>query len=387
MAFWSVDAADLALVLTTSIGWGFVGLSLNQVMAFRECRKAPDQGATPPISILKPLCGDEPRLYECLRSFCDQDYPDFQIVFGVRSADDPAVAVVSRLRAEFPDRDLVLVCDDRIHGSNLKVSNLLNMMAACRHDLLAVSDSDVEIGRDGLRAVVAVMDDPTIGAVSCLYTGRATAGLVSRIGELNINGWIVPSVLLDKAINGIECSLGPVLLMRRQALDSIGGFGAVSDHLADDQEIGHLMTRAGWRVRLSPYTVSTMVDETSLYALFRHEVRWAQTVWITRPLDHALSVASCMFPILLLLLLFSPTIWGAAMVGGYLLLRLALVAALNARFAFARPMSLWLVPLRECLCFAVWVSCMTSRTVTWRGQPFRLLRGGRLVPASGSTST
>jgi len=382
MAFWNVDAADLGLVLTASTGWAFLGLSLRQALSFKEIRKAPAGGETPPVSVLKPLCGSEPRLYECLRSFCDQDYPEYQIVFGVHNADDPAIAVVDRLRAEFPERDITLVCDDSIHGSNLKISNLINMVSASRHEYLVVSDSDVKIRRDGLRAIVDPMvKDHRIGAVSCLYAGQATAGLVSRLGELNINGWIVPSVLLDKSINNIDCALGAVLLLRRAALDSIGGFASVRDHLADDHQIGELMTRAGWRVHLSHFTVETMVDETSLLALIRHEIRWAQTVWVTRPLDHVLSVATCLLPIYLLQLALFPSIVGAAAVALYLLLRLMLTVVLNRRVSFARPMPLWLVPLRECLCFVVWALCMTSRKIVWRGQPFRLLGCGRLVPA------
>lgn len=382
MAFWNVEAVDLGLVLTASTGWAFLGLSLRQALNFKERRKAPANGETPPVSVMKPLCGSEPRLYECLRSFCDQDYPDYQIVFGVHKADDPAVAVVERLRAEFPDRDITLVCNDGVHGSNLKISNLINMMPACRHDYLVVSDSDVKIGRDGLRSIVDPMvKDDGIGAVSCLYTGQATAGWVSRLGELNINGWIIPSVLLDKSINNIDCALGAVLLLRRGALESIGGFAAVTDHLADDHEIGDLMTRAGWRVHLSHFTVATMVDETSLLALIRHEIRWAQTVWVTRPLDHVLSVATCLLPIFLLQLALFPSIVGTVAVVLYLLLRLILTATLNRRISFARPMPLWLVPVRECLCFVVWAACMTSRKIVWRGQSFRLLCCGRLVPA------
>jgi len=382
MAFWNVDAADLGLVLTASTGWAFLGLSLRQALNFKECRNAPETGNFPAVSVLKPLCGSEPRLYECLRSFCDQNYPDYQIVFGVRSVDDPAVAVVDRLRAEFPHRDITLVSNDSVHGTNLKISNLINMMSACRHDFLVVSDSDVEIGRDGLRAIVAPMvQDTGIGAVSCLYTGQATAGWVSRLGELYINGWIVPSVLLDKSINNIDCAMGAVLLLRRSALDSIGGFASVADHLADDQEIGNLLTHAGWRVHLSHYTVATMVDETSLISLIRHEIRWAQTVWITRPLDHILSVTTCLLPLFLLQLALAPSVVGGVAVGLYLILRLILASALNRRVSFAHPMALWLVPVRECLCFLVWAACMTSRKIVWRGQPFRLLGCGRLVPA------
>jgi len=391
-----IGAGDGALALAVAVGTACVSLSLRQVLGWRggvypgRRRRGspppPPAGACgetlPPLSVLKPLCGAEPRLYECLRSFCLQNYPEYQIVFGVRQADDPAVAVVERLRREFPARDITLVCDARIHGGNLKISNLLNMQAATRHPLVMVSDSDVEIGPGAFRAVVAELQaDPAVGAVSCLYLGHDTAGWVSRLGALNINGWIMPSVLLDKAINGIECAMGAVLLLRRSALESIGGFEAVADHFADDQEIGERLVAAGWQVRLSAHPVATMVDEVRLSDLIRHEIRWAQTVWVTRPLGHLLTLTCFPLPLLLTLLALAPSWPGAAAVLAYLALRLGLVASLNARFALARPMALWLVPLRECLCFLVWLSCMTSRTVVWRGAPFRLRRDGRLVPA------
>ena len=351
------------------------------MLAFRETTVLPANDAfLPPMSILKPLCGDEPRLYECLRSFCNQDYPDYQLVFGVRDSCDPAVAVVERLKAEFPDRDITLVSDARIHGANLKTSNVMNIVPACRHDFLMVSDSDVEIGRDCFRAVAAAMAEPKVGAVSCIYKGAPTQGLVSVLGALNINGWIVPSILLDRALNGIDACLGPVLLLRRAALEAIGGFAAVANHLAEDHQIGDLLVQTGWDVRLSSYTIDTMVNEVELGALFRHEVRWAHTVRAVRPADHILSVVTCILPLLLVLFLVSPSWWGGGVIALYLLLRLRLDRAVNARLTLTRRAPAWLVPVRECLCFAVWLYATFSRAVLWRGQPFKLLSGGRLVP-------
>lgn len=368
------------MVFLALAGIAYLLLCLRSMLAFREVASAPNSTFLPPLSVLKPLCGDEPRLYECLRSFCNQDYPNYQVVFGVRDSTDPAVAVVERLRLEFPQRDLSLVCDARIHGANLKISNVMNMMSACRHELLLVSDSDVEIGREGFRAIVADMAEPRVGAVSCLYKGAPTQRWVSVLGALNINSWIVPSVLLDRALNGVDACLGPVLLLRRQALDAIGGFASVANHLAEDHEIGDMLARADWGVRLSAYTVDTMVDEVDLGALFRHEVRWAHTVRAVRPTDHFLSVVTCILPLLLLLFMASPGWWSGAMVAVYLALRLWLNAVVNSRLILSRRAPLWMVPVRECLCFAVWVHATFSRGVVWRGQPFKLLSGGRLVP-------
>ncbi|MDO8606264.1 MAG: bacteriohopanetetrol glucosamine biosynthesis glycosyltransferase HpnI [Phaeospirillum sp.] len=380
MAISGIIIGNITLVIFVLSGAIYLSLCLRQVLSFRELCSVADSEFLPALSIVKPLCGDEPRLYECLRSFCDQDYPDYQVVFGVRDSNDPAVAVVARLKAEFPQRDIALVCDARIHGANLKISNVMNIMPACRHDFLLVSDSDVEVGQDCLRAVVAAMAEPKVGAVSCIYKGAPTQGWVSVLGALNINTWIVPSVLLDRALNGIDACLGPVLLLRRTALGDIGGFPAVANYLAEDHEIGEMLNRAGWDVRLSAYTVDTMVNEVGLGALFRHEVRWAHTVRSVRPSDHFLSLVTCSLPLLLVLLAMTPTWWGGGLVGGYLVLRLWLDRAVSARFTLTRRTSMWLAPIRECLCFAVWLYSTFSRAVVWRGQPFKLLSGGRLVP-------
>jgi ceramide glucosyltransferase len=375
-----IGATDIALLVLALAGIVYLLLSLRHVLAFREDQGSPDSLDLPPLSVLKPLCGAEPRLYECLRSFVDQDYPSFEIVFGVRDGDDPALAVVERLRSEFPDRDIRVVVDGSIHGANLKMSNVRNILGACRHDLLLVSDSDVEVGRQCFRSLVSAMADPKVGSVSCIYKGRPTQGWISVLGALNINGWIVPSVLLDRALNGIEASLGPTMLLRREALESVGGFAAVSDHLAEDHEIGELLIKAGWKVRLGAYTVDTMVDETSLSALFRHEVRWAHTVRAMRPMDHALSLVTCSLPLLLVLHVAHPTRWGGILLGTYIVLRLILDLAVRARFTITRPAPLWLVPMREVLCFAVWLYSNFSRAIIWRGQPYRLMRDGRLLP-------
>jgi len=340
----------------------------------------------PPLSVIKPLCGAEPRLYQCLRSFCDQDYPDYQIIFGVRESGDPSVAIVERLMAEYPGRDISLVCDARLHGANLKISNVMNILPHCRHDTLLISDSDVEVGSDCFRHVVAAMTDPKVGAVSCIYKGVGNGNLVSRLGAMNINEWIVPSILLDRALNGIDASLGPVMALRRPALDAIGGFAAVANYLAEDHEIGELLIKAGWKVRLSDYTIDTMVEERDLASLFAHEVRWAHTVRAVRPIDHILSLVTCVLPLLAVLVLLHPTWWGGGLLATYLALRLSLHGAVRKRLTLTTPGHIWLVPVREALCFAVWFYSLFSRAVVWRGQPFRLLAGGRLVPVDGGSA-
>lgn len=381
----SAFEAGLGLLCTASIVYLLLGL--RGVLLFRESLSRPATLFHPPVSILKPLCGDEPRLYECLRSFVIQDYPDYQVVFGVRESADPAVAVVNRLRAEFPDRDISLVCDARIHGANLKISNVMNMEHLCRHPFVMVSDSDVEVGPSFLANVMAGMEDYDLGLLSCVYKGYSTQGWVSRLGAININQWILPSVLVDRMLSGHEASLGPALLVRRDALAAVGGFAGVANHLAEDCELGRRIEAAGWKVRLSDYTVNTMVNEVSLGDLIRHEVRWAHTVRAVRPLDHGLSVVTCALPVMLVLFALSPSLPGAGILGLYLGLRLVLNSLLQARIAFPQSMPWWLVWPREGLCFLVWFISIFSRAVIWRGQSFSLMRGGVLVPDNASRGT
>jgi ceramide glucosyltransferase len=379
MAEFGALTVEVCFFLLSLAAIAYLVLCLRHVLPFRVSPVL-EPAKLPPLSVLKPLCGDEPRLYECLRSFCDQDYPDFHLVFGVHRTDDPAILVVERLKREFPHLDISLVCDATSHGANRKISNVLNMMPLARHELVIVSDSDVEVGRDCYGRVAADAADPKVGAVSCIYKGAATGGLVAALGAININDWIIPSVLLERGLNGVEASLGPVMLLRRPALDAIGGFQAVANHLAEDHELGERLGRAGWTVRLSDYAVDTMVSEESLSALFRHEVRWAHTVRAVRPLDHFLSGVTCLLPVLLVLAAIHPLWWTSALCALYLGLRLWLDRAIQARFRLAAPTPWWLVPMRESLCFAVWFYACFSRAVVWRGQAFKLMPGGRLVP-------
>jgi len=256
----------------------------------------------PPVTVLKPLCGREPRLYECLRSFCEQDYPDMQIVFGVGDSEDDAIPVVERLIAEFPGRDLALVVDGGMHGSNLKVGNLVNMARLAKHDIVVVSDSDTLVARDCVAQVVMPFADAATGAVTCLYKAAPAAGLASKLGALFINDWFLSSAVVDARMRDVAYCFGPLSAVRRTALDAIGGFAALSSQLADDFMMGRLIAAAGYKVRLSHVVPSTIVSE-NFRSLFWHELRWAQTVKAVKPGEHFLSVVMEPLPLLAALLL------------------------------------------------------------------------------------
>jgi ceramide glucosyltransferase len=341
-------------------------------------------GFAPPISVLKPLCGAEADLYECLRSFCVQDYPHCQIVFGVADRTDTALPVVERLMQEFPHRDMMLLIDQTPRGTNPKVANLINMMSVAKHAFVVISDSDVRIDPECLRGVMAPLSDRQVGAVTCLYKGAPVDGLASLLGALFINEWFIPSVLVDAALNGIDFCFGPVTAVRRAALETIGGFIKLADHLADDFMLGQLLTRAGYRIVLSSHPVDTVVDESGLRSLIRHELRWARTVRTCRPLDHALSLVTQALPLTALLVLaWEPSVLGTGVLAAVVLLRLLLSRVVSERFALDET-PLWLVPIRECLCFAVWAASLVGTGVRWRGRRFFITQDGRLIVPAGA---
>ena len=335
----------------------------------------------PPATILKPLCGEEPGLYQCLRSFCLQDYPVYQIVFGIRDSDDKARAVVERLMAEFPHLDLTLVCDARIRGPNLKVSNLVNMMAACRHDIVVISDSDVLVDPRALAAAIAPLAESSVGAVTCLYAGTAMGGLAARLGAAYINDWFLPSALVDHALSGVDGCWGPLTAVRRTALADAGGLEALAGYLADDNRLGRLLRRAGWEVRLCRHVVHTMSSEASLGELISHEMRWGRTVRTCRPSDHLLSLVTFPLPLLIALLAAAPTRWGAGLTILFVALRFVLHFAVRSRLPGPAKSSAWLLPLRELICFAVWAISLVGRRVTWRRRNYLITADGGLEVA------
>ena len=291
-------AADLAL-LALYFGrcvWTYLAGTVVAAWRFSRRRVTPPP-VQPPVSVLKPLYGAEPELYENLLSFVDQDYPELQIVFGVRSDSDGALPVARRVIAARPGRDIALVIDSRASGRNLKVANLNNMLPAARHDILVFADSDMRVGRDYLAAVTAPLCDPAIGLVTCLYKGvpnlaTPLRGLWSRLGALHINYGFLPAALLGEAMGTGDGCFGATIVLRRAVLDRIGGLAAVRDELADDHRIGTAVREAGFATALSPYLVATSVSEKSLKCLWQHELRWARTVRLMAPVGFAGSIVT-----------------------------------------------------------------------------------------------
>ena len=334
--------------------------------------------AKPPISILKPLCGAEQGLYEQLRSFCTQDYPAFQLVFGVRDPTDPALLTVRRLQEELPALDCCIVVDGTAHGCNAKVSNLLNMLPKARHGWLILADSDITVPCDYLARVVAPLADPGVGLVTCAYRGRASADLPSQLGAMFINDWFIPSVLLAQRFGARSFVSGATIALRAEVLAAVGGLGALADQLADDYRLGELVRRHGLRIVLSDLTVETSVREPSLAALCRHELRWLRTVQSAQPLGYACCFPSFPLPTALAgaaLTGFTPV--ALSLLGITALTRLVLHYFIGGGTWF-RWKQLGLLPLREALLAALWAWSFCRREIVWREQRYGIGQDGSL---------
>lgn len=335
--------------------------------------------ARPPVSVLKPLYGAEPGLYENLRSFAEQDYPETQLVFGVCSPSDEALPVARAVIRDRPDCDIALVIDPRVTGSNRKVANLENMLPSARHDILVLADSDIRVDPRYLAAITAPLQDRSNGIVTCLYKGASTGGLWSALGALHINFGFLPSALVAEAVGAGGGCFGATIALRRESLERIGGFARLRDELADDHRIGSAVRELGLATQLSPYLVENRVSEPSFASLWRHELRWARTVRAMAPLGFAGSVLTHTVVIATLSAVVAgmgPTAVGFLAIS--CLLRWASAAAI-ARLLDLPTEKLWLLPLRDALSFAVFLGSFCGRSVYWRDRFFRVEPSGRMT--------
>jgi ceramide glucosyltransferase len=329
----------------------------------------------PGVTILKPLCGAEPETYACLRSFCVQAYPKFQIVFGVCDSADPVLDVVARLRGEFPQLDMRVVVDRRQHGSNRKISNLINMMPLACHEYLILSDSDVRVEHDYLARLVSPLLDHDVGTVTCAYWGRPRQGGWPLLGSLFINEWFMPSVRVAAMVGSRAFAFGATIAIRRQVLDRIGGFASIADQLADDYRLGELTRRCGLRTVLSEVVVETTVAERSFRELAGHELRWLRTIRALRPMAFCFLFVTFGLPVAALgALLAGGAAPAVAMLGITVLARLLLHFSMSS--AGSGALQLLAVPVRDTLSLGLWMWSFLNREVQWRDDRYLVTRDG-----------
>lgn len=356
---------------------GYGLLALTAVLVWQCRRRHGDPQPLPPASVLKPLCGPEPSLYPNLRSFCRQDFPDFELVFGVLDGADPALEVVHRLRREFPSLSIETVIDSCQHGSNCKISNLINMIAQARHDVLVMADSDACVEPDYLRTVTAPLRDETVGLVTSLYHAVPTSSVFSRLCAMYVNEWYMPSVLVAWLFGYHGYVSGQTLCMRRETLQAIGGLESIANHLADDHQLGARVHALGKRVVLSPYVPRAECHEPSFESMARHEARWMRTLHVLRPRSFPFIFLTFSMPMALLGLVLvaaaqplGPWPWVWTLFGIALGTRLALHLAHRLRGPRPVLADLWLLPARDLLLCWTWCRSLFTSRVTWRGNEF-----------------
>lgn len=344
----------------------------------------PSGRAEPAVTILKPLHGDEPGLLENLMSFCDQAYSgDVQIVFGVSRADDPAVAVVEQLYALYPHRTLELVVDATVHGTNPKVSNLINMSKRIAHDIIVLADSDIRVRPDYLSRLVGRLERRG-GVVTAPYYGISTGSIWSKLAELNIDGHFLPGVLVGSRFSLSRPCLGSTIALHRNSLVAIGGFEAIADCLADDYEIGALMAARGETVSLLRSAVGHVCDEQSFAELWRHEVRWAMTIRLVDPVGYSGWIITHAFPLGLIAWALGGEEIAICLAAGALACRAVLIYAIERGYGLP-PRPYWLIPLRDLLSFAVFVAGFVARDLSWKGRRYTLMSEGSLIPEERRT--
>ncbi len=367
----TLDTPCVPVLLTAALTLaGFV----QAVAGWRAVRRfhntAPLPGPRPPITVLKPLHGDEPLLEQALESFCRQDYPEVQIIFGVQDALDSAVPVVQRLRAKYPSIEMELVIDPTPHGLNRKVANLINMFPSARHDVLLVSDSDMHAAPDYLTRVADALDEPGTGLVTSLYTGiPVRPGLTGQLGAAYINQSFAAGALMARGLGRQDC-MGATMALTRDTLMRVGGFPSLSPFIADDAVLGMKIRALGGRVALAASVPATSVTEPTLKSLFGHELRWARTIRSVAPWGFAVSIIQ--FPafwalVTLIMSGFAP--WaGALWVAAVAVRAITGRAVERAMGATATP--LWLPALRDILSMIVLLTSYMSDEVAWRGHRF-----------------
>lgn len=365
---WSADA------LLAGATIGCVYLLVAGILSWRFGARAKRPETNPvPVTILVPLCGHEPGLEQRLTALCDQNYDaPIQIVCGISSPQDPAIPAVKRAIAARPDRAIDLHVDPLVHGRNLKVSNLINMAERARHETLVLIDSDIEVGPGYLNDVIGELQQPGVGAVTCLYHGVAMGGLWARLAAMGINLHFLPNVIVALATGLGEPCFGSTIALSHDTLRRIGGFGAFADHLWDDYAIGQAVRELGLKVAVPPFSLGHVCSDGSARQLLATQIRYGRTIKSIDPAGYAGAVISHPFPLALASALLGGGGHALALAAIALTCRVALCWQMERQFA-ARAGSYLLVPVRDLLSFTVYVASFFGATVKWRGNRFRVV--------------
>ncbi|MCG8378687.1 MAG: bacteriohopanetetrol glucosamine biosynthesis glycosyltransferase HpnI [Proteobacteria bacterium] len=374
---------DFFLLLIGVCSFAYLLFAIFSVELFNLKRRKSNSSIDfqPTVTILKPICGLDPELEENLRSFCQQNYPEYQVIFGIQDKNDPAIPIVKKIINEFKDGDVSYVIDARLYGTNHKISNLINMYPGAKYDYLLIADSDMRVPDDYLANVMAPFADQQLGAVTCLYSGTSKGKLASSLNAMFINEWFFPSVLISRILQPIKFCLGATMVIHRNVLNEIGGFSSLSNYLADDYMLGKMITRLGYKVKMIDYIVENIVEEASIKDLFIHELRWARTLKRVEPLGYALTfltdtlvIAAVVAPVIYTFTL--NIFWSLLPLFTVFLLRILLHVRSKQVTNTINGGSIWLIPLRDLLSFIIRIISFAGNSVQWRNNLFSVDTAG-----------
>ncbi|MEH1931918.1 bacteriohopanetetrol glucosamine biosynthesis glycosyltransferase HpnI [Nostoc sp.] len=368
------------LILCISSIWFYCYAIYAAITFFADPRPI-DLEFHPPVSILKPICGLDSDAYENLASFCQQDYPEYQIIFAVRSSKDPCIEVVEKIIHNFPDLDILLIVSDRVIGTNLKVSNLANAVAKAKYEILVLADSDIRVGTDYLQRVIQPLQDESVGVVTCMYR-TLTQGWISTLEAISITTDFHAGVLVSNIQeNGIKYAFGCTIAMPKKVLEAIGGFEAIADYLADDFQLGYLPVQAGYKAVLSDYIVEHLHKGSTLIDVIKRQIRWALCKRVSRPWGYLGLIFTYGVVTSLLLLIATDgsmlgwlalcICWVTRLVMAWVVGTISLKDPIVKKFV-------WLVPGCDLLSFAIWCFGFIGNTIEWRGQKMKLTKDGKL---------
>jgi ceramide glucosyltransferase len=372
----SFSPAVIASGVVLALVAGAVVYSVLSMIAAGSCLRArrPAGAASEAVSILKPLAGLDRGLESNLRTFFEQAYPAFEILFAVRNADDPAVPVVEKLRREYPHVPSRLLFTGEPPYPNAKVFSLERMLTMASNDLVAMSDSDTRVGADFLRTVAAEFQDPTLGLATCLYRALPGDSFWSRLEATSLNTDFIAGLLTARMLEGVKFAVGPTIVARRKVIQSIGGFARFRDYLAEDFVMGKFAAEAGHGVILSSYVIEHHIGSTEFRHNIEHRLRWVRSTRRSRPLGYLGQLFTMPVPLAVILLLLKPALWPVSATA--FVVRMAAAYMVSARVLQAK-LNWALVPLEDVIGFFFWLAGFFGNIITWRGRRYRLTRDGR----------
>jgi len=384
MTAWEIFRALVLLVATFPLIYYL--LAIYCAFRFFSQRLAPNQDFTPPVSILKPVRGLDDGAYENFSSFCRQDYPEFEMLFCVGSADDPNVPVIEKLARDFPRRSVRLLIGSNPAATNDKVSKLSRLMAEAKHSVLVFSDSDIRVEPGYLRTVVAPLRDPRVGAATCIYLQTDEKSFANNLQTIGQVSDFYASLTVARILDGVKFALGSTIVTRKETLAECGLFAAIENKPADDMLVGRLISEKGYQVELLPYAVRAVADFESMRGFLQKRMRWAIVQKNMRPWGHLGLLLTLGLPWSLAAIAVHPTALVAAVyLGGYIFLRLALTS-LIAVWGLRQPpiaKKFWLIPVWDALATVILVLSLGRNRVRWRDGEY-FIRDGTLIPVASA---